>query len=413
MNIIQGILSSVKPLPDSDFSDRLSYVYSTLGLIVGSAFVSGWSFVGSPIQCWFPAYYKGWWMEYVLDYCYVQNTYFLPFTEIKPQNEWDFANHIVPYPKNITEREDKQLGYYQWVPFILALQAFLFYLPILIWRTVYEGTGFKIATICQTCAIAQNMEEKDREKNMRIVSGFLVYEHSVANAIGGKVRRTASGTFVIGTYMLTKVLFVANALLQFVLLKGFLGVDTFFWGLQVFNDICSGREWPQSGNFPRVTFCDFEVRVLGNLHRHSVQCVLMINMFNEKIFIFLWFWLFLVLCYSVYSLFYWLSTAFTTSYGKKVVRHYIEKIDPPTGDAEYDHHKKQLLEEFVVDKLRTDGVFVLRLIMSNSGDMIACSLIRTLWQDFVKERGSRPPPYEKPKLLQGGLLTDKDQESAF
>ncbi|CAJ0567313.1 unnamed protein product, partial [Mesorhabditis spiculigera] len=173
--------------------------------------------------------------------------------------------------------------------------------------------------------------------------------------------------------MLTKVLFVANALLQFVLLKGFLGVDTFFWGLQVFNDICSGREWPQSGNFPRVTFCDFEVRVLGNLHRHSVQSCIPCSTGSPP--------------------------PSPRPMERKVVRHYIEKIDPPTGDAEYDHHKRQL-EEFVVDKLRTDGVFVLRLIM-------------TLWQDFVKERGSRPPPYEKPKLLQGGLLPEKDQESAF
>jgi hypothetical protein len=50
-------------------------------------------------------------MEYALDYCYVQNTYFLAFTDIvKPDNYFDIASHIIPIPKNHTEREEKQIG---------------------------------------------------------------------------------------------------------------------------------------------------------------------------------------------------------------------------------------------------------------------------------------------------------------
>ncbi|VDL67370.1 unnamed protein product, partial [Nippostrongylus brasiliensis] len=92
MNVVQGLLSAVSPLSDGDFADRLNYCVTTVGLVLASAFISGWSFVGSPIQCWFPAYYKahrlisGWWMEYALDYCYVQNTYFVPMTSVIPRN---------------------------------------------------------------------------------------------------------------------------------------------------------------------------------------------------------------------------------------------------------------------------------------------------------------------------------------
>ena len=42
MNVVQGLLSAVSPLPDGDFVDRLNYCYTTTTLIVASAFVSGW-----------------------------------------------------------------------------------------------------------------------------------------------------------------------------------------------------------------------------------------------------------------------------------------------------------------------------------------------------------------------------------
>lgn len=51
-------------------------------------------------------------MEYALDYCYVQNTYFIGFYEYKPENYFDIAQHVIEIPKNVTERDQKQIGEY-------------------------------------------------------------------------------------------------------------------------------------------------------------------------------------------------------------------------------------------------------------------------------------------------------------
>ncbi|VDM62025.1 unnamed protein product [Angiostrongylus costaricensis] len=417
MNVVQGLLSAVSPLSDGDFADRLNYCVTTVGLVLTSAFISGWSFVGSPIQCWFPAYYKGWWMEYALDYCYVQNTYFIPMTDVKVHNAFDFGSHIVEIPSNYTDRDTKQIGYYQWVPFILAAQAILFYLPVVLWRALYESSGFKVRAICDTCSMHANMDEISRDKNMRTIAAFLVEEQSIATVKAGKVRRITSGSYITMVYLVMKFLYAMNTIFQLIFLKNILGVKSYMWGLDVTIDLWQGREWPETGNFPRVTMCDYDVRVLGNLHRHTVQCVLMINMFNEKIFVVLWYWLCVMLIVRfdrihpyVYSFAKWTIATATTSFsGRVLVNSFIQQIDPTVARSE---QKRSLLQEFVIEKLRTDGVFLLRLVgefsTENSGDMVTLALLRTLWKDFMESKSKNPPFYAEPLLLSDKKISESD-----
>jgi len=66
-------------------------------------------------------------------------------------------------------------------------------------------------------------------------------------------------------------------------------------------------DWPLSERFPRVTLCDFQIRQQVNVHRYTVQCVLPINLFNEKIFLVVWFWLVFVAVCTFVSLLQWTS----------------------------------------------------------------------------------------------------------
>lgn len=56
------------------------------------------------------------------------------------------------------------------------------------------------------------------------------------------------------------------------------------------------------------------------------------------------------------------------------------------------------VREFIRRTLRPDGLFLIRLISKNSGDVITCELIRALWLDYlITER--RPPQYDEPEPL--------------
>ena len=58
------------------------------------------------------------------------------------------------------------------------------------------------------------------------------------------------------------------------------------------------EDWSRKTRFPQVTICEFYVKAVGGKDprgvHHTAQCVLPINLFNEKLFIVLWFWMVLV-----------------------------------------------------------------------------------------------------------------------
>jgi len=64
---------------DDDFADRLNFRYTTAMLVVFSVLITSKQYVGQPIQCWAPEHFSKTHVQYVKDFCWIRNTYFLPY----------------------------------------------------------------------------------------------------------------------------------------------------------------------------------------------------------------------------------------------------------------------------------------------------------------------------------------------
>ncbi|KAK0404378.1 hypothetical protein QR680_017430 [Steinernema hermaphroditum] len=360
----------------NDIVDRLNYQYTTLMVMLAAITLAATQYVGKPIQCWVPAQFTGAWEKYAETYCFMKGSYFLPLDE---QIDQEYA----------AREGDNFVGYYQWVPLVLAFQAFLFYFPSLVWKAFNFCTGINVKSVLNSAALVKkkfNRESRTSQvvKAAEHLSEALEMQRELKTqtyfwvTLGKK-----KGLYLSVLYLATKLMYVANVLIQFVILNAFLGPQYTFWGFGILSDLWDGREWNESGHFPRVTMCDFNVRVLGNIHRWTVQCVLMINMFNEKIFVFFWFWFLLVGVLSVLSFCYWFCALLIQSSQRGFVDKYLRCCD-----IKLDHNQ---LYAFANSYLRTDGVFLLRLIQTNGGDLLTGELTVAIYRHYCEKRSATAP----------------------
>lgn len=69
---------------------------------------------------------------------------------------------------------------------------------------------------------------------------------------------------MVTLYLCIKVWFALNCVFQFAVLMWFLGLEHVGWGATLLSDLIQGKEWPETGHFPRVTLCDYEVVMFGS-----------------------------------------------------------------------------------------------------------------------------------------------------
>lgn len=278
VNELKGIIKIGTLITDNAVF-KLHYQLTCLILIVFSVIVSTNQFFGDPIDC-FTSMADEVPGDNVLDnYCWIHSTFTLPGS----MNKKVGTDVIYPGVDKATPDQEKTYhSYYQWVCFFLFFQAVLFYIPRYLWKII-EGGKIRGILLGLNSAIFEDESYKD----------------SKLNKLAAYMESTFGGhTFYAMGLVFCEILNFVNVVGQIYFTNAFLGGEFTTYGTEViqFSQMDQyNRTDPMIEVFPRMTKCTFrKFGPSGDIQTHDALCVLPINIINEKIFIFLWFWFILL-----------------------------------------------------------------------------------------------------------------------
>jgi hypothetical protein len=173
----------------------------------------------------------------------------------------------------------------------------MFYFPRLLWKSA-EGGVMKLITVGLT-DITAFMDKTTRQDGVELIAKYYNLRHA---------RR---GTYFM-KFVTCEVLNFANVIGQIYLTDMFLGYSFTKYGRDVFSlsqEDLNNRSDPMDQVFPKVTKCFFQkYGPSGTIQKHDALCVLPLNIINEKIYIFLYFWFVFLAAISAVWLIYRLLT---------------------------------------------------------------------------------------------------------
>lgn len=357
----------------ADTIDRLNYFVSTSVFAFFVLMTCAKQYIGSPIKCKSPYEFKSSWDEYVNSFCFVGKLRYI---------------EQLYYEAGLSD--DHAFYYYQWVPLLLTLQAFLFYLPNLLWLTIQKHLRVDLCTVLLNARDARSIDENNRKRKIIEVSTYLSNNiHSDSRgyfyhpSVYRFYKKYLQGSTIALLYLFIKFLYAANIIAQCFFLKAIIGrafVD-FGWKTAKKYWITSGEH--ETSLFPRNAFCDYYDRnnLGNNWHNTTVRCVLSINAFNEKIFVFIWFWLALLAIATFANLIYTLIFVIIPTRR----RYYLQCLLKCAYDRGKCPPSNVSIDVFLLDLLQNDGVLIFRWIESHAGAIIAAEICKEM---FEKQVGS-------------------------
>ena len=219
-------------------------------------------------------------------YCYITDTFTLPDNQ-----------HGVAHPGVGPGNKHSQVihhSYYQWIPYLLFLQAASFYLPYMMNKFSHDN---RITRLIQDL---QNVIPYNENRNDKI-GDIHLYTQDFFGSHGAWAAK-----LVISDFMN-----LVNIVLNIFIIDWYLKGNFLFYGPRVveyqLTSVESRGADPFIDIFPKMTKCTLDVYgPSGSIINYDGLCVLPINVLNERIFFILWFIFFPLFLLTVVEQVVWL-----------------------------------------------------------------------------------------------------------
>lgn len=400
-------------IPIDDTLDKINRKYSIILMLSLALPIITKQFVGDPIECFTPTYFTEAQTRYVNSFCWTASTYYIP-----PDNVDDLDNlqthedriHTadMDFPsfeqfkrlqKKYNLDDDKweeedivRVSYYQWAPIILLVQGALFHMPFVIWSGTASSGGVQLRRVLKKVREISQIPRCSPQRDSMVSE--LVEQFQCLSGMSRSHSRSSRSCHISCMcgrgpnrhlyllYLFVKILYFANVWLQFFFLTTFLGNHFFRHGYNIASHMINRGQWWVSPSFPLQTLCKFRaINQGGGQMTFRSQCVLPINLFNEKIFSVVWFYLALLLPLNVYGIVVWVWRGLSCN-RRSFIKYYLWR-----SGVVLSSDIKSTTDRLMFDYIGWDGVFVLRLIEHNHSTTILSDIFVKLWQQFSSSHG--------------------------
>jgi len=324
---------------------KLYYKVSFIVCMTGTTVSIASQYFGDPVSCDF----QGINQDLAQDYCWIHGSSYIP-------GEYQAHFGCIVDQDGLESKDDApDTAYYQWVTFVFAIQAAIFYIPYKIWATLEGGLLSSFGTEGKTPVILSEDAKYDDGVVMEaVVEKFVKYFKSIFH----------HNSWYFGYFVACEFLNFFLLGLQFTLTDNFLHNKFRWYGLETIQyyqySLAERRNAeldlrnPMCAVFPTEVSCTIpSVGAAGKPQEHNGLCVLTQNVINEKLYLAFWFWYAILIPISIFFFFYRLITIFFDGVRfaliYKTVRHKYDKDIKVS--LEYILRRSQLGDWFVLYQL--------------------------------------------------------------